>query len=127
MPAPSPLTIATQSVNRLVKEDAYYRKSLAEQVQRVSKIEADLKAGAAGSADENAEFMLKQEQKAVEETRAVFAPLRQRIDEAVSRLEEQLAVAQSESESESGSEAAEITKAKEALTTGKAAEQPPVE
>jgi tubulin-specific chaperone A len=60
MPAPSPLAIATQSVQRLVKEDSYYRKELAQQSERVTKIEADLKA-APESADGNAAFMLKQE------------------------------------------------------------------
>jgi hypothetical protein len=60
MPAPSPLTIATQSVQRLVKEDSYYRKELAQQTERVKKLEEDLKTKGE-SADENAEFMLKQE------------------------------------------------------------------
>ncbi|KAI1119797.1 putative tubulin-specific chaperone Rbl2 [Nemania abortiva] len=113
MPAPSPLAIATQSVQRLVKEDSYYRKELAQQTERVKKLEEDLKA-APESADGNAAFMLKQEQKAVEETRAVFAPLHERIVEAVQRLEEQIAAAESESAA-----ADEITKAKEALTLGR--------
>ncbi|KAI1264309.1 putative tubulin-specific chaperone Rbl2 [Xylariaceae sp. FL1019] len=109
MPAPTPLTIATQSVQRLVKEETYYRKELADQSSRVEKLEAQLKT----SAEENAEFMLKQEQKAIEETRAVFAPLRERIDEALQRLEEQIATGESEGASED-----EIKKAKETLTLG---------
>lgn len=60
MPAPSPLTIATQSVQRLVKEEQYYRKELAQQSERVKKLETDLKTGSSG-ADSNAEFVLKQE------------------------------------------------------------------
>jgi tubulin-specific chaperone A len=60
MPAPSPLAIATQSVQRLVKEDSYYRKELAQQSERVAKLEADLKP-LTESEDENAAFMLKQE------------------------------------------------------------------
>ncbi|KAI0877551.1 tubulin binding cofactor A [Hypoxylon argillaceum] len=118
MPAPSPLVIATQSVQRLVKEDSYYRKELAQQSERVTKIEADLKA-APESADGNAAFMLKQEQRAIEETRAVFAPLHERIAEAVQRLEEQIATAESESAA-----ADEITKAKEALNLGRGVEAP---
>ncbi|KAI8635499.1 putative tubulin-specific chaperone Rbl2 [Xylariaceae sp. FL1651] len=116
MPAPSPLAIATQSVQRLVKEDSYYRKELAQQSERVKKLEAELNTSSA-SADGNAEFMLKQEQKAIGETRAVFVPLRERIAEAVQRLEEQIATAESE-----GGSADELTKAKEALTLGQALE-----
>ncbi|KAI1356377.1 tubulin binding cofactor A [Xylaria sp. FL0043] len=115
MPAPSPLTIATQSVQRLVKEDSYYRKELAQQTERVKKLEADMKT----SSDENAAFILKQEQKAVGETQAVFAPLRERIAEAVSRLEEQIATAESE-----GAAADEIAKANEALKLGREPEPP---
>ncbi|KAI0974344.1 tubulin binding cofactor A [Xylaria arbuscula] len=115
MPAPSPLVIATQSVQRLVKEDSYYRKELAQQTERVKKIEADSK----DSADGNAAFILKQEQKAVEETRAVFVPLRERIVEAIQQLEEQIATAESE-----GAAADEITKANEALKLGRDLEPP---
>ncbi|KAI0184567.1 tubulin binding cofactor A [Xylaria flabelliformis] len=118
MPAPSPLTIATQSVQRLVKEDSYYRKELAQQSKRVQKLEADLKMSSE-SDDGNAPFMLKQEQKAVEETRAVFVPLRERIVEAVQRLEEQIATAEAES-----APADEIAKAKEALKLGQGLEPP---
>lgn len=60
MPAPSPLAIATQSVQRLVKEESYYRKELAQQSERVKKLEAELQASP-DSADGNATFMLKQE------------------------------------------------------------------
>ncbi|KAI3342630.1 tubulin binding cofactor A [Ustulina deusta] len=118
MPAPSPLSIATQSVQRLVKEDSYYRKELAQQSERVKKLEADLKTSPE-SADGNAPFILKQEQKAVEETRAVFAPLRERIVEALQRLEEQIATAESE-----GAAADEITKANGALRLGRDLEPP---
>ncbi|KAI1372707.1 tubulin binding cofactor A [Hypoxylon crocopeplum] len=120
MPAPSPLTIATQSVQRLVKEEKYYRKELAQQSERVKKLETELNNGGAG-ADGNAEFVLKQERKAMQETQAVFVPLNERIGDAVQRLEEQIAAA----ESEDGS-ADEISKAKEALGMGKAVEEPPV-
>jgi tubulin-specific chaperone A len=50
----------------------------------------------------------------MEETKAVFAPLRKRISDAVQKLEEQIAI------SESGEAAAEgeLEKAKEALAKG---------
>jgi tubulin-specific chaperone A len=54
----------------------------------------------------------------MEETDGVFAPLREKITEAVSRLEEHIATA----ESEQGPEE-EINKAKEALATGRAVGQ----
>lgn len=60
MPTPSPLAIATQSVQRLVKEDSYYRKELTQQTERVKKLEAEMKASP-DSADGNAAFILKQE------------------------------------------------------------------
>ncbi|KAI1178810.1 putative tubulin-specific chaperone Rbl2 [Nemania sp. FL0916] len=120
MPAPSPLTIATQSVQRLVKEEGYYRKELAQQSERVQKLEAELK-DAPETGDGNAAFMLKQEQKAVEETRAVFAPLHERIAEAVRRLEEQTATAESEGAAEE-----ELAKAREALKLGRDLEPSPV-
>ncbi|KAI0404857.1 putative tubulin-specific chaperone Rbl2 [Xylaria palmicola] len=120
MPAPSPLSVATQSVQRLVKEDGYYRKELAQQTERVAKLEADLKASSEPEPeDENAAFMLKQEQKAVEETHAVFAPLRKRTVEAVQRLEEQIAAAEAE-----GAATDEIAKAREALKLGQGLEPP---
>ncbi|RYO87533.1 hypothetical protein DL764_008845 [Monosporascus ibericus] len=120
MPAPSPLTIATQAVNRLVKEEQYYQKELAQQTERVKKLEAeaaDSKDGSGG--DDNAEFMRKQERKALEETKTMFLPLNEKIGEAVRRLEEQIATAESE-----GGSADEMAKAKEALESGRAVGQP---
>ncbi|RYP64465.1 hypothetical protein DL769_006658 [Monosporascus sp. CRB-8-3] len=124
MPAPSPLTIATQAVNRLVKEEQYYQKELAQQTERVKKLEAEAANGSGGggggdSDDDNAEFMLKQERKALEETKTVFLPLSEKIGEAVRRLEEQIATAESE-----GGSADEMAKAKEALELGRTAGQP---
>ncbi|KAI1383496.1 tubulin binding cofactor A [Hypoxylon trugodes] len=120
MPAPSPLTIATQSVQRLVKEEKSYRKELTQQSERVKKLETQIKDAGEG-ADDNAAYVLKQEQKAMDETRAIFVPLGERIAQAVQRLEEQIATAESES-----GPADEIQKAKEALELGKAVEEPPV-
>lgn len=60
MPPPTPLAIATQAVQRLVKEETYYHKDQAAQEARIAKLDADLAAGR-NSDDDNAEFMLKQE------------------------------------------------------------------
>jgi hypothetical protein len=59
MPAPSQLHIATQVVQRLVKEEKSYYTELEGQKKRMEKLKADLASGA--NTDENAEFMLKQE------------------------------------------------------------------
>jgi tubulin-specific chaperone A len=56
------------------------------------------------------------QQKAAEETRGIFGPLRQRIEEAVGKLEEQIAIA----EGANGS-ADELEKAKEMLKKVKGA------
>ncbi|KAI2473660.1 tubulin binding cofactor A [Annulohypoxylon bovei var. microspora] len=119
MPPPSPLTIATQSVQRLVKEEKSYRKELAQQTERVKKLETEIQNGGEGT-DGNAGFVLKQEQQARDETKAVFGPLNERIAEALQRLEEQIATAESEEKSPE-----EIKKAKEALELGKSVEEPP--
>lgn len=58
MPAPTPLDVATQSVQRLVKEEASYHKELDGQKVRVAKIESEI---SAGTGDENAGYVLKQE------------------------------------------------------------------
>jgi hypothetical protein len=55
MPAPSPLAIATGSLNRLVKEEQSYYKELEKQQTRLQK----LKEGA--DEDGNKEYMIKQE------------------------------------------------------------------
>jgi tubulin-specific chaperone A len=54
MPAPSKLTIATSVVQRLVKEEASYRKEEKQQEVRIEKLKGD-------DSDENAEYQLKQE------------------------------------------------------------------
>lgn len=101
MPAPSKLAIATGSVTRLLKEEASYHKELEQQEERIKKAELDTEG-------ENADFQMKQEvndlcgplsdsrtltslqKRALEETKAVFPPLRQRIMAAASQLEQQL-------------------------------------
>ncbi|KAH9902122.1 tubulin binding cofactor A [Xylariomycetidae sp. FL2044] len=123
MPAPSPLAIATSAVQRLVKEEKSYEKELAQQGERVSKLEAQIKDGSA-PAGSNAEYMLKQEQKAMDETKAVFLPLGERIEQAVQRLEEQIATAESENEGKGGTADDELEKAREVLKLGQAVRLP---
>jgi tubulin-specific chaperone A len=54
MPAPSKLVIASNSLQRLIKEEASYHKEQLQQQDRITKLEGD-------STDENAEFLLRQE------------------------------------------------------------------
>ena len=59
MPPPSPLAIATGSVQRLLKEEASYHKELAQQEKELQANEEKIK----GQSDDdgNASFMLKQQ------------------------------------------------------------------
>jgi len=54
MPAPTKLAIATSSVKRLVKEESSYHKELAQQQERIEKLEQSTN-------DEEIEYQLKQE------------------------------------------------------------------
>ena len=101
MAPPSRLSIATSSLQRLVKEESSYHKELEQQEARIKKLEQ-------GSEDENAEFQLKQEvcrrailkylidiilniqRRALQETKAVFPSLKQRISDALAKLEQEL-------------------------------------
>jgi tubulin-specific chaperone A len=60
MAPPTPLAIATQAVNRLVKEESYYHKEQASQEKRIQKLEEDIKNNSP-DLDGNAEYILKQE------------------------------------------------------------------
>ena len=60
MAPPTPLAIATQAVNRLVKEHASYYKEQAGQEKRVQKLENDIAANSP-DLDSNADYILKQE------------------------------------------------------------------
>ncbi|KAK5115521.1 hypothetical protein LTR62_001180 [Meristemomyces frigidus] len=106
MPPPSQLAIATSSLNRLVKEEASYHKELSQQQASIAKLEQ-------GGGDENAEFMLRQERKAVEETNNIFPQLNQKIRDALSRLEQQL------KQGEQSGSVEEVAKAKDAVLAGK--------
>ncbi|KAM3461672.1 hypothetical protein MY5147_005644 [Beauveria neobassiana] len=115
MPAPSALAITTSSVQRLLKEETSYHKELADQEKTVQDLEAKSKTGAADE-DGNGAFMLKQQKTAIEQTKAVFGPLKQRIADAVAKLEDQLATAEQAAAPE-----AEIAQAKTVLAQAKAA------
>ncbi|KYK57697.1 tubulin-specific chaperone Rbl2 [Drechmeria coniospora] len=115
MPPPSPLAIASSSVQRLLKEEASYHKELADQEARVKTLGEDIKNGKSAG-DENAEFMLKQQQTAVEETKAVFGPLKKRIADAIAKLEDQIA-----SSEELGTQGADVEQAKAMLAQARAA------
>ncbi|VUC28669.1 unnamed protein product [Clonostachys rosea] len=115
MPAPSPLVIATGAVLRLVKEENSYHKELVDQEKKVKALEDKIASGQ-GSEDGNDEYMLKQQKLAVDETKAVFDPLRKRLADAVAKLEDQVALAAdgaaSETELQNANDA--LAKAKEA-------------
>ncbi|KAI9868612.1 MAG: hypothetical protein M1813_004462 [Trichoglossum hirsutum] len=113
MPPPSPLAIATSSVVRLVKEERSYHKELQQQAVRIQK----LAAGQDASVEEdNVEFLLKQERRALAETEAVFPTLRLRIEDAVAGLENLI-----EGGPQSGKEwsVEEVEKAKEAVVAAR--------
>ncbi|KAH7119086.1 tubulin binding cofactor A [Dendryphion nanum] len=105
MAPPSKLAIATSSVLRLVKEEASYHKEQEQQEARIKKLETNTE-------DENAEYQLKQERQALQETKNIFPSLQTKITQAVERLEEQL---------EAGGDAPiqEVAKAQEAITASK--------
>jgi len=85
MAPPSPLAIATSSLLRMIKEEASYHKELQQQESRIRRLEAQDPAAADDA--ENVEFLLRQERTALEETKAVFPGLRQRIQDGLGRLE----------------------------------------
>lgn len=58
MPSPTPLAVATASIQRLVKEESLYHKELDGQKTRIAKLEQTI---AAGTDEENAEYVLRQE------------------------------------------------------------------
>ena len=110
MAPPSPLAIATSSVNRLLKEESSYRTELESQQKRLHSLEAQT----GEDEDGNRGFQILQEvsfsllfhfensaemetfiltrttgnqEKAIRETEAVFGPLRESIRTAVEALE----------------------------------------
>ncbi|KAM5474417.1 tubulin folding cofactor A [Microsporum audouinii] len=111
--APStPLSIATGAVRRLVKEEASYQREKKDQEQRIEKLSKD------ATDDENREYMLNQERKALEETEKLLPQLKDKINEAVSKLERLIA---EEGQKGADSDVAQITAAKEAIALSKTA------
>nr|POE77980.1 tubulin-specific chaperone a [Quercus suber] len=109
MAPPTQLAIATSSLTRLVKEEASYHQELAQQQVRITKLESG--AGGGPEEDENAEYNLRQERRALEETEAVFPQMKLKIQDALANLQHQLDQA-------TGNSPEEITKAKEAAAAG---------
>ncbi|KAF1848667.1 uncharacterized protein K460DRAFT_281388 [Cucurbitaria berberidis CBS 394.84] len=83
MAPPSKLAIATGVVLRLVKEEASYHKEIVQQEARIKKSEAS-------EGEENAEYILRQERQALEETKKVLPGMKTKIEQALERLEEEL-------------------------------------
>jgi len=75
MAPPTALAIATQAVQRLVKEESYYHKEKANQEARIKKLEEDIAAGNT-NLDSNADFMLKQEVRSTPSTQAISCHFR---------------------------------------------------
>ncbi|SLM36029.1 tubulin-specific chaperone rbl2 [Lasallia pustulata] len=124
MPPPTPLSIATSAVLRLVKEESSYRHELLQQESRVEKLQSRERKGGDerdGDGDDgNAEWTLGQEKRALEETKAVFPSLRERITEAVGRLEREL---DAQKDGGEGGDVEEITRAKEAVAKARVSER----
>ncbi|KAK5990666.1 hypothetical protein PT974_08935 [Cladobotryum mycophilum] len=116
MPPPSPLAIATGAVNRLVKEESTYHKELVDGETELKKLEEKLKSGEQDE-DGNAEFLIRQQRTSVEQTKAVFSPLKKKIEAAVEKLND---LAQS-AEKDGIAPPAELENAKTALANAKAA------
>ncbi|OJD37069.1 tubulin-specific chaperone rbl2 [Diplodia corticola] len=104
MAPPSKLAVATSSVVRLVKEEASYHKELEQQQARIKKLEDT-------PGDENAEYTLKQERQALEETKNVLPAISQKIKDALDRLNDELEANDGAASTE------EVTKAKEAAAS----------
>ncbi|KAJ5888753.1 hypothetical protein N7495_008794 [Penicillium taxi] len=77
----SQIEITTSSVLRLVREEASYHRELEQQAERIKKLE-DQKDGD----DENKEYLVKQENRAFEETKQLLPILQGKILDAVADL-----------------------------------------
>ncbi|RMZ87617.1 hypothetical protein DV736_g5156, partial [Chaetothyriales sp. CBS 134916] len=98
--APSQVAIATSVLQRLVKEHASYYKEFDQQKARIAKLEK-------GESDdqENLEYQIKQERKALEETKAVIPNVRENITNAREKLESILDQATNEDERQKAAKA----------------------
>ncbi|KAJ5287030.1 hypothetical protein N7478_002716 [Penicillium angulare] len=111
----SQIEIVTSSVTRLVKEEASYHRELEQQGERIKKLESGQ-----GGDDENKEYLMKQEHRALEETKRVLPTLKQKIADSVKELE---ALITEEGQKGAGSNVQHITAAKEAIAKAKTAER----
>ena len=100
MPPPTPLQLATSSLIRLRRELSTYHTELSTQKAHLSRAIARQKTvsssssatnGATAAVDDqpagNLEYEIKQEERAIEETKRMFGPLEEKIREAKGRLE----------------------------------------
>ncbi|KAL4874619.1 tubulin binding cofactor A [Aspergillus karnatakaensis] len=111
----SQLEITTASIQRLVKEEASYRREFEQQKERIQKLEAQ-----DPSQDENREYLLRQERLALEETEKIFPTLKQKIEETIAKLDS-LLVEEGKKGAESNVE--QITAAKDAIAKARTAER----
>ncbi|EXJ56496.1 tubulin binding cofactor A [Cladophialophora yegresii CBS 114405] len=84
--APSQIQIAISSLQRLLNEEQSYYKEQAQQEARIAKLENPQ----ANGNDENHEYQLNQERKALDETKAMIPQMRDRITNAREKLENML-------------------------------------
>ncbi|EXJ88689.1 tubulin binding cofactor A [Capronia coronata CBS 617.96] len=96
--APSQLQIATSSLQRFLKEEASYHKEQEQQEARIAKLEKEGSGGDDEGEDGNQEFRLKQEKRALEETKAIIPTLRERITSTREKLESYLDTATNDEE-----------------------------
>ncbi|KAL8784607.1 MAG: hypothetical protein Q9213_003862 [Squamulea squamosa] len=110
MSRPSPLAISVGSIQRLLKEETTYRTELANQESRLQRLED----GSEEDEDGNREWNVRQAKQAIQETKAVFEPLREKLLGAVGGLEQLLSSTQAEQFDEKDVNAAKelIAKAK---------------
>ncbi|EPE06805.1 tubulin-specific chaperone [Ophiostoma piceae UAMH 11346] len=121
MPPPSELARATKAVERLVKEESFYRAELAKQQDRVRQLAAEIEnATDPSTLDTNAEYVLKQESRAVLETKAVFRPLQQHTSELTADLQELIARYEREA-APTATQTDELEKARAVARTGQTA------
>ncbi|KIW64969.1 hypothetical protein PV04_07263 [Phialophora macrospora] len=105
--APSQIQIAISSLQRLLKEEQSYFKEQEQQEARIAKLETQ-----ANGNDENHEYQLKQERRALEETKAMIPQMRDRITNAREKLENMLDTVTNEQERDAAVEI--LKKAKDA-------------
>jgi len=96
--APSQIQIATSSLQRLLKEEASYYKEQSQQEARIAKLETETGTADADGEAGNREYQLKQERRALDETKVVIPTLRDRIVSAREKLESFLDTATNEEE-----------------------------